>query len=419
MCSSLLILTESISMDIVKDVQEHIESLFEEHISPNLTYHNLQHTIDVVEASKIIGEKEGLTQNEMLIVLVAAWFHDAGYINSYMDHEEDSKKIASDYLKGKISEEFIDSVNKCIDATKMPQQPGNRLEAVLADADAYHLSQKNFVDYSMRLRQEWNNATNRDISKRIFLEQSLFFIENHEFKTQYGKNVLNDLKLKNILLLKEMIKEKKEKKEKKEAKIKDSLKKLEELEQKLEKKKKKSDIPGRGIESMFRLTARNQINLSSIADNKANIMITINSLILSAVVTLLVRKIGENPNLLVPTFILFFSCITTIVFAILATRPKISSGKFTREDIKNHNVNLLFFGNFYNMELEEYEWAVKEMMKDPDYLYGNMIKDQYSLGKVLARKYKMIRTCYTVFMFGFIASIIAFAITFIYFSPAN
>jgi len=73
-------------------------------------------------------------------------------------------------------------------------------------------------------------------------------------------------------------------------------------------------------------------------------------------------------------------------------------------------VNLLFFGNFYNMEMEDYEWAVKEMMDDPNYLYSSMIRDQYSLGKVISQKYKLLRIAYTIFMIGLILSSVLFAV---------
>jgi len=111
-----------------------------------------------------------------------------------------------------------------------------------------------------------------------------------------------------------------------------------------------------------------------------------------------------------PAVVFIATSLVTIIFAILSTRPKISSGKFTKEDIHNKKVNLLFFGNFYNMEAEEYDWAVKEMMKDSNYLYSSMIRDQYSLGKVIGKKYKLLRIAYTVFMIGIVISTILFAV---------
>ena len=150
------------------------------------------------------------------------------------------------------------------------------------------------------------------------------------------------------------------------------------------------------------------------ADSKANIMISVNTIVLSIMVSVLLGKLQFYPEFIIPTIILVVVCLGAVVFAILATRPNISGGTFTREDIQNKQINLLFFGNFYNMELPDYDWAMKEMMKDKEYLYGSMIKDIYFLGVVLARKYKLLRISYSIFMYGLIAAIIAFGLTFIF-----
>ncbi len=183
-------------------------------------------------------------------------------------------------------------------------------------------------------------------------------------------------------------------------------------------KREKENRPDRGIETMFRLTSSNHLELSSMADSKANIMISVNSIIVSVLLSVLLRKLEEFPNLVIPTIIFLTVCVTTIVFAVLATRPKVNSGTFTKDDIYQKRTNLLFFGNFHKMNLDEYEWGMKEMMKDRDYLYGSLIKDIYFLGVVLGRKYKMLRISYSIFMFGFVISVLAFAIA-IFFFPNN
>jgi hypothetical protein len=111
--------------------------------------------------------------------------------------------------------------------------------------------------------------------------------------------------------------------------------------------------------------------------------------------------------------------LATIIIAILATRPKISEGHFSREDILNKSTNLLFFGNFYKSRLSEYQWAMNTMMRDPDYLYGSVIQDIHQLGVVLARKYKLIRLAYTVFMIGIFVSVVAFMTAIILHRPAQ
>ena len=92
----------------------------------------------------------------------------------------------------------------------------------------------------------------------------------------------------------------------------------------------------------------------------------------------------------------------------MASRPNESSGKFTREDIQNKRTNLLFFGNFHAMKVEDYQWGMQQMMRDADYLYGSMIKDIYYLGKVLGRKYRYLRIAYSIFMYGFVVAILSF-----------
>jgi hypothetical protein len=126
------------------------------------------------------------------------------------------------------------------------------------------------------------------------------------------------------------------------------------------------------------------------------------------ILSVLIRRIEVETHLTIPTFIFLASSLATIIIAIMATRPKISQGNFSREDILNKNTNLLFFGNFYSSRVSEYQWAMNTMMRDPDYLYSSLIMDIHQLGVVLARKYKLIRLAYTVFMIGIFISVIAF-----------
>jgi hypothetical protein len=98
----------------------------------------------------------------------------------------------------------------------------------------------------------------------------------------------------------------------------------------------------------------------------------------------------------------------TIIFSIIATRPNLPAGKFSQSDIEEKKVNLLFFGNFYRMNLTDYTAGMLQVMNDRDFLYGTLIKDVYSQGVVLGRKFRLLRISYNIFMYGLIASVIAF-----------
>jgi hypothetical protein len=159
---------------------------------------------------------------------------------------------------------------------------------------------------------------------------------------------------------------------------------------------------------MFRVSSSNHQRLSDMADNKAHIMITVNSIILSAIISLLLRRLEDYSSLIIPTFIILMVSLTTMVFAILATRPSIPEGRFSPQDVDDKKVNLLFFGNFYRMNLQDYIAGMRNVMADREFLYGSLIIDVYSQGVVLGRKYRLLRISYNIFMFGLIASVFAF-----------
>ena len=176
-----------------------------------------------------------------------------------------------------------------------------------------------------------------------------------------------------------------------------------ELQQPVKKKK-----PGRGIQTLFRVCMRHHTELSAIADNKANIMLSINAIIITIVLSSLLPKFPTQPHLVTPTIILLVVCVVAVILATLSTMPHITSGAVTREDIKNRTANLLFFGNFHKMPMKDFEWGINELLDDREFLYGSLTRDFYNLGKVLSAKYRYLRICYLVFGGGLVVSVISF-----------
>ena len=174
------------------------------------------------------------------------------------------------------------------------------------------------------------------------------------------------------------------------------------------KKLQKIKMSERGVETVFRTTSRNHLRLSAMADAKANTLISISALLISIIISFLADSLDVQPFLTIPTSLLLLICVLTIVFATLSTRPKVTKLGLTKEDIKQRRGNLLFFGNFYQMPLEDYEWGMNELMTDREYLYSNLTKDIYFLGLVLAKKYKFLSIAYNVFMYGIIVSVASF-----------
>ena len=388
-------------------------------------YHDLQHTQNVVDGAKEIGAQYKLDDQEMELLVIAAWFHDTGYAEGPEGHEERSCAIAKAYLKDQnFSPADLKIICDCILATKLPQNPDNLLEKIICDADLSHLGKSNYWDRCGKVRMEIANLNGAMMSEMEWVEFELNFIENHEYQTAVAKELYDKRKQKHIrLLLKQKIRlqptddlpvdaadifGKKSKNVKKHSsEVATKIMKDEDLEI-------KNVRIGRGVETMYRTTYRTHVNLSSIADNKANIMLSINAIIVSITISTLVPNFENNPKLIIPTIVLLIVCLIAIIFATLSTRPKITEGKFTREDIENKKSNLLFFGNFYNMKLEDFNWGMNEMIMDEDFLYSSMTRDLYYLGKVLAKKYRYLSFCYNVFMYGLIIAVITFAGTFLF-----
>ncbi len=395
-------------MDILKISEDYAKNLLKDKLSSAYTYHNLDHTIQVVDKIKILAKEENISPEDTENLLLAGWFHDLGYVDDADNHEEESRKIASYFLKQhQFPEERIAKIGELILATDKFYKPKNHLEEVIKDADLYHLASDDYFRICENLRQEIKEVHHQKFSKLKWAELNISFFAKHQFYTKFAKENWQPEKEKNVEKILSSIRNMKEEK-----KEKSSLEKDKALLNK--KKLEKLESPERGIETMFRVTLNNHTKLSQIADSKANILLSVNAIIISVALSTLIPKLDapNNSHLIVPTFIMIISSVACIILAIMSTRPKVSSGTFTRKEIEEKKVNLLFFGNFYKMPMKEYLWAMKEMMKDRQYLYDTMIKDLYYLGVVLNRKYTLLRLTYTVFTIGIIASVVAFVVAF-------
>lgn len=398
---------------LLSDIESHIEQQYREHQDPRIIYHDVQHTKEVVSAVITISGFYGMNDEERFPIIAAAWFHDLAYMFSGPEnHEEKSAVMARAYLEAKgLEDGVIREIEGCIMATKIPQTAHTLGEKIIADADLFHFGKASFQEKSDLLRRETELLTGNEINGTEWRASTLRFMEQHHYFTEFAKQELQPSKEIFFRTLKD-------KQDRKLAKIarKEAEDKVELIVSdgghvvKAEVKKKKEKKPSRGVETLFRLTSRNHMELSALADNKAGIMISVNSIIISVVLSVLLGKLGEYPHLLIPTMILLLVNITTIIFGILATRPKIVGDHFTQEDIDNKKINLLFFGHFNKMTLEGYQKGILQMLSDREYLYSSLTKDIYYLGVVLGKKYKYLRWSYTIFMYGLIMAVLAFAI---------
>jgi predicted metal-dependent HD superfamily phosphohydrolase len=391
---------------ILKKTEVYVTNLLTNKLSKKYLYHNLRHTERVVKNAKEILDNSGVDYDTHEIILIAAWFHDTGFTQQFEGHEEIGCEIATKFLKKEgYDEEKIKMVNQCIRATKLYHVPQGFMEEAIRDADTSHLAKESYPETAEVLREELKLLGICEYTIPEWRNENIkMYTTGHQFYTDYAKTNWQKDKDKN---LKKLIKARKKFKqvEKKEA-IKASL---------------KSSSPERGVQTLYRVTLRNHLKLSDIADTKANILLSVNAIIISLALSNLIPKLDNPSNtyLLIPTIIFVLFSVVSMVLSVLATRPNVTRGEFTKEDVENKSVNLLFFGNFHKMKLKDFEWAISELINDKDYLYNSLTKDLYFLGKVLDRKYRILRLTYTIFMIGIITSVVAFAVAYYFYGTSR
>lgn len=391
--------------NLYKKVEHYATGLYQKLEDSTLKFHNLDHTKAVVDRTKEIAGHYHVNEREIFTVYTAAWFHDTGHLFTDPEkHEAMSVEIMKKYMTDNSNDaELINDIEQCILATRAPRNPSNLLQQIICDADTYHLGTDEFKQMNKRAFEEYK-LKNGDLNKPDFNKGAIKMLENHTFYTTYCKDLLTTQKEVNMKKLKKKLDKREDEDREDENNGEPHESNLSELD------KDKSGLVSKGIQTMLRLTSQNHLKLSDMADSKANILISVNAIIISVVLGVLARKLQEETYLKIPTLIFLTSAVATIILSILATRPKINEGTFTPEDIANKKTNLLFFGNFYKATYNDYSSAMKKMMVDTDYLYGSLVKDIYYLGVILGRKYKLIRLAYNVFMVGIIISVIAFVI---------
>ena len=382
--------------NIFKDAEIYVAGLFTNADTSRLVYHLYDHTRKVVDFSTEIATHYNLIDTDQFVVRVAALFHDTGYLFADPDvHEEKSVEIMKAFMQStKFNENVIDSIEDCIMATKLPSNPTNLLQQILADADSYHLGTKEFGHAN---EQFYKEQTNRHgfISRQDWIKKTIEFLDGHKYFTNYCKEKLQDRKKKNSIKLQKEWKQMSDDKPTAESETINA--------------QSDADTKANEIQTILNHAATTIIKQSEIADNKANMLVLINALIISGILIVLLCKPVAAIYLYIPVFILLLSSVLTIVITIFAIKPKLTKG-FMENDIPEKKTNLLSFGNFHKMPFESFKSAVKTMLDDQDYLQSSLIMEVHQSGILLARKHRLLHWAYNVFTMGIVLAVIAFAV---------
>ncbi|MHB1177110.1 MAG: Pycsar system effector family protein [Daejeonella sp.] len=384
------------SNTIVKDAAEYVFSLFKDKLPGDYVYHNYNHTIETVKACKKLSKSYNLTSRDYEVLMLAALFHDTGYISTYENHEQESVKFMKEYLKGSYPEDDIREIESLILSTKHLTVPDGSMQEILHDADYINLGSKSFDHRAELLRIEWERILQKTYTEEEWAQIQLQFLIDTSFKTEEAVLEYNEQKELNIIKQHEKI----EKLSKEASKAEEKLKPVKD---------------GRGIETLYRSVYDYHINLTSIADNKANMMISINTIIISIVITLFgtgftfsTQSTFSSVRFVFPMAFLLLTSLLAVVFAILSARPNVTTKE--KYELSKKDSSILFFGNFAQLQLKEFVQRIKELKDEKDELYESMSIDIYYLGSVLIKKYNYLSWSYNIFMFGMVICAVGFVI---------
>ena len=390
---------------LTKAAQTYVSELLTRELSPKLTYHALAHTEAVVKECRALAPAANLNPADTEALLLAAWFHDTGYLDAYDGHEYRSMAHVEDWLESQgYPAAGVALVTDLIRATHRNELATTELHKLLVDADMSNLAQEDFQAYAELLRAEWEASLGKTYSNPDWAELQINFMLGHKYQSEAGKE---RYKKQFKLNLKEQ---------------RDTLKKLEKKARKKNEARTETFAePKRGIETMFRTMYGNHMKLSDMADKKASMMIQLNAVLISVIITYLGAKMGKagavspimngNPALTVPITILLITALGSVTTAILSAQPDVTAFNWLKRNpavATNRRVNLLFFGQFTKLSLDDFQAGMRELMRQKDALYTNMTTDVYYLGEVLSRKYGLLRTSYSIFMVGLILTALSF-----------
>lgn len=386
------------SNNITQKAEGYIRQLLAEKLSTDYVFHNYDHAQEVAGQCEEMAEYADLPEEESEDLILAGWFHDVGYIDGADGHEKRSAEIAREFLKEENHpENRVERIEKLILSTHPDEKPTTDLQQLLHDATWSFLGRKRFFRRGelLLLEKETLRGSKQSLEKND--KELLELILSERFLTAAGREEYATRKNKNI------------------AKQRNNIVKS---QKKTVRRKTGKDF-GRGVDTLYRTTLRNHIDLSSIADGKANMIISINTLVLSILITVSTTELSfsnlsgsDNLYLLAPIVVLMLTSLSTIIFAVFSAMPKASGNTFKEDDVKRHKVSLLFFGNFLQIPKERFVDHLNSLKENQELLYDDLSKDLYNLGMVLKKKYHLLNISYTLFVGGLVLSLLTLFVSF-------
>lgn len=384
--------------DIATLAQQFVLHLFNQKNDTRLLFRNYRQTTEIAKVVNVLAQANGVHEAEWEAAELAAWFSNIGYLFDYQNPEQKSIELAEKFFAAHhFQPEKKNHILQALKALFSDPTPKTTEGQLLSDALHAVYFGHSYGEQAPLWRMEMELLLNKQFTTEEWEQFQLRQLLQARFFTAHAKVQFEPLVAANLLALKTRSDKRRSKKDKS-GQV--AGKRFDQFRERL----------SPGAQTFFRTNYRTHINLSAIADNKANIMISVNAILISVIISVVsYRNMTEtNPAILLPVVIFLVTGLASLIFAVLAARPKVTSVINDATPLEEARRNLMFFGNFVALKLDKYEELVDEMFQDSELLYGNMTRDLYHLGLVLDKKYRYLTVSYNVFMIGFIATVLTF-----------
>lgn len=388
--------------DIVALAKQYVLNLFNQKNNSMLVYHTYKQTTEIAKMVNVFAEANGAPRSDWETAELAAWFVNIGYLLDYKRPAKKSMEVADKFLSAHQYPEarkkaFLNTLNEVMHQKPIESGPAQ----LLSDAINAVEFGKDFFENAPRLQTEQELLLNLKYSPEEWDQYLLQQLMGVRFFSAHAKVNYEPVAASHLVRLKDRIENWKKSNR-------------EEIEEKKKKETTQQSISGKDVSptSFWVINYHNHMRLSSLADNKAHVMIGINALLIMLVIGMILysKATYNNTALLMPAFLFVATGLGALVCAVLAVKPRVTSVVHEATPLHEAKRNIMFFGNFVSLDLKKFEQFLEEVMNDKALLEHNFISDLYHLGKVLDEKFRYLSYCYALFLFGFAASVLTFLV---------
>ncbi|HWE22731.1 MAG TPA: Pycsar system effector family protein [Myxococcales bacterium] len=380
--------------EIVRLAAQHVFDLFS---GANgdfpLIFHGYERSRGLVDDCRDIAKGNDLNSRRGDVLLLSAWFHDAAYAVTSDGSKEKSIELARGFLKShRQTEGLADAVAACLGSTDRDDDHGDLENEVLHDALLAPLASKDFIEEAELLRLEEQNRSGKTYSDVEWTRRLIEHLQKNPYRTRWAKLEYDGGRARNLSRLYKLLRRQ-----------------LDEATEQKAEEAKSSKNAGRTVEGLFGDLTRNLLRTLSIADRRTATMIHVNAIMITIVVGLVMRKIEEHRNLILPTIVLLAVNLAVVVMSIVSMRAG-RELRYAREEMPVHDANLLVTTNNVKIHLSDFMRRMENLVGDPAALQKELFEYLYFLRNLLIYRKRNLQLSYDVFIYGLAGSIILFTV---------